>query len=55
VFVVNKVGKATLAFNDDFNLKTFNVYKAIMNFGDGLIFYGAEVYFAIGVFVNMKI
>ncbi|MDR1104342.1 MAG: autotransporter domain-containing protein, partial [Endomicrobium sp.] len=52
--IVNKTGKGTLVFNGDFNLKTFNVYEGVLNFGEGSTFYGTEVYFATGVFINMR-
>jgi predicted outer membrane repeat protein len=52
--IVNKTGKGTLVFNGDFNLRTFNVYEGVMNFGDGSTFYGMDVYFATGVVINMR-
>ncbi|MDR1434408.1 hypothetical protein [Candidatus Endomicrobiellum devescovinae] len=52
--IVNKTGKGTLVFNGDFDLRTFNVYEGVMNFGDGSTFYAREVYFATGVFINMR-
>lgn len=52
--IVNKTGKGTLVFNGDFDLRTFNVYEGVMNFGDGSTFYARDVYFATGVFINMR-
>jgi predicted outer membrane repeat protein len=52
--IVNKTGAGTLIFNGDFNLKTFNVYEGVLNFGGGLTFYAADVYFSTGVFINMR-
>jgi outer membrane autotransporter protein len=52
--IVNKTGKGTLVFNGDFSLKAFNVYEGVMNFGEGSTFYGMDVYFATGVFINMR-
>jgi outer membrane autotransporter protein len=52
--VVNKIGEGILIFNGDFNLKTFNVYEGTLSFGDGLTFYGTDVYFATGAFISMR-